>query len=155
MRKKALPKPTLKGCQECGARETRGSLLHRPMCSKARATHRVVTEGTPTEVLRGGIVTREQAQTIAEAALADYFPGVVSPLGLRTVPPPEVHILDAAGLCKSCGRTFTLVLSPPILSPPAELGRKGGQSRASHLSPVERSASARKAAKARWGKADA
>ena len=100
-------------------------------------------------------MTREQAKEIAEAALADYFPGDVSPLGLRTVPPPEVHILDAAGLCKSCGRTFTLVLSPPISSPPAELGRKGGQSRASHLSPEQRRESARKAAKARWGKADA
>jgi hypothetical protein len=141
MRQRVLPKPTPKGCPECGAQETRGTTLHRPTCPKRLAT--------------GGIVTREQAQEIAGSALTDYFPGTVGSFGLRAAPPPEIHILDADGLCKSCGRTFTLVLSPPISSPPAELGHKGGQSRASRLSPEQRSESARKAAKARWGKADA
>ena len=118
-------------------------------------------------MLRGGIVTREQAQTIAEAALADYFPGDVSPLGLRTVPPPYPDaapaIVRAAIGGDAAGPPYTHritgdydpVATPGVSFSPAELGRKGGQSRASHLSPVERSASARKAAKARWGKADA
>ena len=36
-------------------------------------------------------------------------------------------------------------------SPQAEAGRKGGKARASRLTPEERSESARRAARARWG----
>ena len=111
-------------CPECSAREVRGSVLHRPTCSKR--TGRLLVEMHP------------------------KLPPI--PITPELIAAPEIHILDADGLCKNCGRTFTLVLSPPIASPPAELGRKGGQSRASHLTPEQRSEAARKAAKARWGK---
>jgi hypothetical protein len=41
---------------------------------------------------------------------------------------------------------------PRRLIDPAEIGRKGGLSRAKRLSPKQRSDSAKKAAAARWGK---
>ena len=139
MRQRALPKPTPKGCPDCGARETRGSLLHRPMCSKARATHRVVTEGTPTEVLRGGIVPPDFS-AIWLYCMIDH--------GKGSLP---------SGPCPECVEAYA-VSGPPDgkwNSTTVTAGRKGGQTRASHLSSEQRSESARKAAKARWGKADA
>jgi hypothetical protein len=49
-------------------------------------------------------------------------------------------------------RTTALKLDPQALEAFAELGRVGGQTRAKNLTAAARSASARKAAQARWAK---
>jgi hypothetical protein len=116
MRQRALPKPTPKGCPECGAQETRGTVLHRPTCSQ-----RSTVAGQ----------TIHQIPSLAVTAVRSPATGDTE------MPRGESGIGD--------GRSLDAV----------SLGRKGGQSRASHLSPEQRSESARKAAKARWGKADA
>jgi hypothetical protein len=81
------------------------------------------------------------------------------PLGGDAVEPVETHYHPSQSYDEFVAQTFAADNQRIVLVESVEtavsLGRKGGQSRASHLSPVERSESARKAAKARWGKADA
>jgi hypothetical protein len=179
MRQRALPKPTPKGCPECGAKETRGTVLHRPTCSRKPT----VSDGRPHPLAPeiAGAVAVGEAELLAGGCSAGPPPLAVSrrstpPLRLWDerrrdgVTPPTGFsaiwlycMIDhgkgslPSGPCPECVKAYA-VSGPPDgkwNSTMAAAGRKGGQSRASRLSPEQRSESARKAAKARWGKADA
>jgi hypothetical protein len=94
-----------KVCPECGARETRGTVLHRPLDADWNEAKR----------------TKPVGAGVYEAVVRDWLEA--------SVPGVPVYPLS-----------------------PTAMGRKGGQARAANLSPEARSESARKAAKARWGK---
>ena len=151
MRTRPTPKPTPKGCPECGAQETRGTVLHRPTCTKHF----------------GSLALTDAAMRALEAATPaaiEAFAGAAHGVQLSGGSSKDIVPGSRWDYCPYCGNhpelnadhreAVGLVGLTPDEMDAASLGRKGGQSRASHLSPEQRSESARKAAKARWGKAD-
>ena len=168
MRQRALPKPTPKGCPECGAQETRGTVLHRPTCSRKPTVsdgrpHPLIGPDDPLTLIGREVLRRRHASQ--SPLYPDAAPAIVrAAIGGDAAGPPYTHRITG-DYCPYCGghpelnadhrEAIGLVGLTPDEMDAASLGRKGGQSRASHLSPAERRESARKAAKARWGKADA
>lgn len=117
-------------CEECGIREVKGLLTHRPACSKGWS--KMVADLWAS----GGM--RPDGPLAFDGRPLDWR-------GRHEGGPPFVHTLRGDGDPR---RAYTVV----DLASHAERGRKGGAARAARLTPEQRRESARKAAKARWAK---